>query len=78
MDEHQQHNGHDHSGDGRHKEGQSQRNTTSHAVHAAMDHSVQTMSDHSAHGTHQGRVMPIFKEMIYEERPAFSSKEDEL
>jgi hypothetical protein len=78
MDKQKQHNVHDHLGQRQLKEDQSQRNTTSHAVHAAMDHSVQTMSNHSAHATHQGRVMPIFKEMIYEERPAFSSKEDEL
>jgi Cu2+-exporting ATPase len=70
MNEQKQHNGHDHSGDGRQKEGHSQHNATRHAEHAAMDHSVHTMRDPSADDTHQDHVMPASEEATHEEHSA--------
>ncbi|HUE99440.1 MAG TPA: copper-translocating P-type ATPase [Anaerolineales bacterium] len=70
MDEQKQHNGDDHSGHGRQKEGHSQHNAADPAAHAGMDHASHTMSDHSAHAPDQGQVLPASKEMAHEEHSA--------
>jgi Cu2+-exporting ATPase len=67
MDEHKQHNGHDHSGHGRQKEDHSQHNAASHAADAAMDHS---MHDPSAHDTHESHATPVSGEVAHEDHSA--------
>lgn len=58
MDEHKQHNVHDHSEHGQQAEDYSQHDADDHTAHAGMDHPMHTMSNPSAHAAHQDHAMP--------------------